>query len=113
MYLNLIFQIFIQCFSGWYFPAFGLNTETYRVNLRIESKWGKIWTRKTLNTDTFYAAFVNSLSFLLSVVLICFCFDLNYSLICFGFIPSLDELSCNLSIISINKWILVEYLEPS
>ena len=34
----------IRSFSGPYFPAFGLNTERYRV-------W-KIQTRKTPNTDT-------------------------------------------------------------
>ena len=34
-------------FSGPYFPAFGLNTERYRVE--------KIRTRKTPNTDTFQA----------------------------------------------------------
>ena len=33
-------------FSSPYFPVFGLNTEIYRVNLRIQSKYGKIRTRK-------------------------------------------------------------------
>ena len=33
-------------FSGPYFPAFGLNTERYSVSLRIQSKCGKIRTRK-------------------------------------------------------------------
>ena len=33
-------------FSGPYFPAFGLNTERYFVSLRIQSKCGKIRTRK-------------------------------------------------------------------
>ena len=32
------------------FPAFGLNTERYGVSLRIQSEWGKMWTRKTPNT---------------------------------------------------------------
>ena len=32
--------------SGPYFPVFGLNTEFYSVNLRIQSKYGKIGTRK-------------------------------------------------------------------
>ena len=31
--------------SGLYFPAFGLNTEIYGVNLRIQSEYRKIWTR--------------------------------------------------------------------
>ena len=34
-------------FSGPYFPAFGLNAEIYQVNLRIQSEYRKIWTRKT------------------------------------------------------------------
>ena len=33
-------------FSGPYFPAFGLNTERYEVSLRIQSKCGKIRTKK-------------------------------------------------------------------
>ena len=33
-------------FSGPYFPAFGLNTKMYGVNLRIQSEYGKIRTRK-------------------------------------------------------------------
>ena len=36
----------IQSFSGPHFPAFGLNTETYRVNLHIQSGYGKMRTRK-------------------------------------------------------------------
>ena len=35
-----------RVFSGTYFPAFGLNTERYGVSLRIQSKCGKIQTRK-------------------------------------------------------------------
>ena len=31
--------------SGLYFPVFGLNTEIYSANLRIQSKYRKIWTR--------------------------------------------------------------------
>ena len=33
-------------FSGPYFPTFGLNTESYRVSLRIHSECRKIRTRK-------------------------------------------------------------------
>ena len=33
-------------FSGPYFPVFGLNTDIYSVNLRIQSKYRKIRTRK-------------------------------------------------------------------
>ena len=33
-------------FSGPYFPVYVLNTEIYGVNLRIQSEYGKIRTRK-------------------------------------------------------------------
>ena len=46
-------SVLILSFSGLYFPAFGLNTEIYSVNLRIQSECRKIRTRKTPNTDTF------------------------------------------------------------
>ena len=42
-------------FSGLYFPAFGMNKEIYKVNLRIQSECGKMHTRKTPNTDNFHA----------------------------------------------------------
>ena len=58
----------IWSFSGPYFPAFGLNTERYSVSpfwfflnfvsLRIKSECGKIWARKTPNTDTFHALYM-------------------------------------------------------
>ena len=32
-----------------------MNTEIYTVNIRIQSKWRKISTRKTPNTDDFHA----------------------------------------------------------
>ena len=48
-------SIRIRSFSGPRFSAFRLNTEIYSVNLRIHSKCGKMQTRKTSNTDTFYA----------------------------------------------------------
>ena len=41
--------------SGPYFPTFGLNTERYRVSLRIQSEFTKIRSRITPNTDTFHA----------------------------------------------------------
>ena len=43
----------IWSYSGPHFPAFGLNTD--EVSLRIQSECGKMRTRITLNTDTFYA----------------------------------------------------------
>ena len=51
-------NIRIPSFSGQYFPAFGLNAEICSVNLRIPSKYGKIRTIKTRNTDTFYATVI-------------------------------------------------------
>ena len=36
-----------------YSPAFGLNTDIYSVNLRIQPDCGKMRTRKTPNTDSF------------------------------------------------------------
>ena len=50
---GLVKSIRIRSYSGPYLPAFGLNTERYRVSLRIQSKCKKIWTRITPNTDTF------------------------------------------------------------
>ena len=38
-----------------YFPVIGLNTEIFGVNLHIQSKYRKIWTRKTPHLDTFHA----------------------------------------------------------
>ena len=43
----------IRSFPGPYFPAFGLNTEIYRINLYIQSEYGKIRTKKNPNMDTF------------------------------------------------------------
>ena len=45
----------IQSFSSPYFFTFGLNMVRYSVCFRIQSEWGKIWTRKTPNTGTFHA----------------------------------------------------------
>ena len=45
----------IRSYSGPHFPAFGLNTESYSVSLRIHSECGKMTTRITPNTDTFHA----------------------------------------------------------
>ena len=57
---NLVFMksvaksVRIRRFFGQHFPAFGLNTDRYSGSLRIQSESGKIWTRKTLNMDTFH-----------------------------------------------------------
>ena len=47
----------IRSFSGPHFSAFGLNTKRYSESLRIQSKCGKMRTRITPNTDTFYAVY--------------------------------------------------------
>ena len=51
--LHCIKSVRIQSYSGPYFPAFGRNTESYGVSLRIQSECRKIGTRTTLNKDTF------------------------------------------------------------
>ena len=52
--LHCVKSVRIPSYSGPHFPAFGLNTERYEVSLRIQSECGKMWTRITANTDTFY-----------------------------------------------------------
>ena len=42
-------------FFGTYFPAFELNTENHFENLRFQSNYEKIQTRKTPKMDPFYA----------------------------------------------------------
>ena len=39
-----------EVFSGPYFPVFGLKTETYSVNLRIQSKRGKLRTTRIVKS---------------------------------------------------------------
>ena len=48
-------EALIRSFSRPYFPAYGLNTEIYLVNLLIQSKCGKIRSRKTPNLEAFHA----------------------------------------------------------
>ena len=45
-----VWKIIFRDFT--YFPVFGLNMEIYGVNLRIHSKYRKIWTKKTPYLDT-------------------------------------------------------------
>ena len=54
---HCIKSIRIRSYSGPYFLAFGLNTERYKVFLRIYSECGKMRTRITPNTGTFYEVF--------------------------------------------------------
>ena len=61
MYKNqCVKSVRIRIFSGLYFLTFGLNTERYEVCVCIQSKCGKIRTRKTPNTDSFYAVNMNA-----------------------------------------------------
>ena len=53
--IHCVKSVRIRSFSGLCFPAFGLKTERYELSLCIQSKCGKMWTRKTPNTDTLYA----------------------------------------------------------
>ena len=48
-------SVHIGSFSGLYFHAFGRNTERYSTFFRIQTKYEKIWNRKTPNKDTFHA----------------------------------------------------------
>ena len=50
-------KVRIRKYSGSYFPGFRLNTERYSISLRIQAEYGKIQTRITPNTDSFYAMF--------------------------------------------------------
>ena len=43
---NSVNSVHIWSFSGPHFPAFGLNLEIYRVNIRIQAKCGNMLTRK-------------------------------------------------------------------
>ena len=47
--VHCVKSVRIRRFPGPYFSAFGLNAEI------IQSEWGKVWSRKTPNTYTFYA----------------------------------------------------------
>ena len=42
-------------FLGLYFTTFGLDMESCRANIPIQSQYGKIQLRKTLNKDTICA----------------------------------------------------------
>ena len=70
-FLSLIFKRIRYCvksvctrgYSDPHFPAFGLNMERYGVSLHIQTKCGKLRTRITPNTDTFYVAIVSRIWF--------------------------------------------------
>ena len=48
-------SVSIRSIAGPCLPAFGLNTERYRVSVHIQAECWKIWTRKSPNTDSFHA----------------------------------------------------------
>ena len=48
-------SVHIQSYSVPHFPIFGLNTERYRISLRIQYECGKIRSRITPNTANFQA----------------------------------------------------------
>ena len=52
---HFVKSIQIWKYSRSYFSAFGLKKDRYCISLRIQSKYGKIHSRITPNTDTFYA----------------------------------------------------------
>ena len=45
--MHCVKSVQIRRSSGPYFPAFGLNTKIYGVNIRIQFEYKKISTRKT------------------------------------------------------------------
>ena len=51
-YKHCVKSVRIRSYSGPHFPAFGLNTERYSIS---HAECGKIRTKITPNTDTFYA----------------------------------------------------------
>ena len=57
-----------EFFSGSYFPAFGLNTEKYPISARIQSKCGKIRTRKNSVFEHFSCSVHFSRTFLVLFV---------------------------------------------
>ena len=59
--LHCVKSVCVRSYSGPHFPPFGLKTERYGVSLRIQSECGKMRTRITPNTETFYAILVSNI----------------------------------------------------
>ena len=55
LHKSVVKSVSIWSFSGPHFPAFEQNKEIEKDFLRIHSKLGKIQTRKTPGTESFYA----------------------------------------------------------
>ena len=51
--IHCVKSVQIRSFSGPYFLVLGLNPERYSVNLYIQSKYGKIRTRKNCKSEHF------------------------------------------------------------
>ena len=59
IFLHCVKAVCIRSYSGPNFPAFVLNAKRYEVSLRIQSKFGQIRTRITLNTDIFHEELIS------------------------------------------------------
>ena len=89
----------IRSYSGPHFSIFGLKTERYSVSLRIQSEYGKMQTRITPNTNTFYEVHCILLSCKHSLI------SINFSLI---LISSTEVLSSG-QVLQIHLTILVYF----
>ena len=58
VYFHCVKIVCIRSCFGPHFSAFELNMERYGLSLRIQFKYGKMQTRITPNTGTFYAVFL-------------------------------------------------------
>ena len=67
--LHCVKRNYFRNISGLYSPAFGLNTEIYGVNFRIQSECRKIQARKTPSMDTFYEGLICCIA--LEVLFVC------------------------------------------
>ena len=56
-FFRCVKSVHIRSYSGPHFPVFELNTQRYKVALRIQSECGKMQTRITPNMNTFHAVF--------------------------------------------------------
>ena len=56
--VHCVKSVCVPSYSSPYFPSFGLNTERYRVSLRIQSECWKIGSRITPNMDNFHVVAV-------------------------------------------------------
>ena len=64
--MHCVKTICIWSYSGPHFSTFGLNTERYRLSLRIHSECEKIRTRITPSTNTFHVELNTLVTFFLT-----------------------------------------------